>query len=127
MPDKIPAELVKDAEDIQSALRQIRDLTAEVKEKKDKIKTTPEFEDVKAHKKLLKKFEKENAAYSALKNDLKIKQSRLKDTSEYANAAEAAKQLKEYKDSINEVGRHMAERILDKKLATEEDATADEV
>jgi vacuolar-type H+-ATPase subunit I/STV1 len=125
--EKIPADLIKDAEEIQSALRQVRDLSEEVKELKAKVKTTPEFEAVKHAKKLLKGFEKANPSYADLKREVKQAQATLRETKQALDAAEAAKQLKEYKDSIKEVGRHMAERILDKKLAAEQDDTANEV
>lgn len=125
--EKIPAALIKDAQDIQSATREARDLAAEVKELKSKVKTTEEFAAVKDAKKLLKAFEKQNPQHAELKKGVKVAQDALKETKEAQTAAEAASRLKDYKAAIEEVGRHMAEIILDKKMASDKDATADEV
>lgn len=123
----IPADLIKDAQEIQNALLQIKELSDEVKEKKKAIKETKEWADLKNAKERLKQFEKANKELADIKLEIKEIQLALKETKEAAIAAEASKQLKEYKDSIKEVGRHMAERILDKKLAMENDATSDEM
>lgn len=119
MTNQLPADLVKDAQEIQNALIQIRELTDEVKEKKKAVKNTPEWSDLRNAKERLKKFEKANKELADLKLEIKEIQLALKETKEATVAAEASKVLKEYKDSIKEVGRHMAERILDKTLPVE--------
>lgn len=125
--ESIPADLIKDAQEIQTALIQIRQLSDEVKEKKKAIKETQEWADLKNAKERLKKFEKANKELADIKLEIKEIQLALKETNAAVIAAEASKQLKEYKDSIKEVGRHMAERILDKKLEIENNATEDEM